>query len=267
MKRKLLYVLGLVCLIYATALVALYFNQRTLLYFPTPEVQIKGFDTLDISSGEQTLKVWAAQRGSFADAIIYFGGNAESLVYTAALLNNLFPDKNLYLPNYRGYGGSNGRPSEAAFEQDALAVYDWVAQRNGHVAVIGRSLGSGVATYLASQRKVQRLALVTPYDSMKSVAAESLPMFPVSWLLKDQYDSLARAKSIHAPTLLITAQDDEVITAKHSDRLLAALKHVGARKLEVKNANHNDIARTREYAMALLVFLGDDRGEPRLREQ
>lgn len=267
MKIKLAYVLGLAGLIYAAVTLGLYLGQRELLYFPTPEVQIKGFTALSIDSGQQTLKVWAAQRGGFADAIIYFGGNAESLIYTATLLNSLFPDKNLYLPNYRGYGGSSGHPSETALEQDALAVYDWVAQRNGHVAVIGRSLGSGVAAYLAAQRQVQRLALVTPYDSMASVTAESLPIFPVTWLLKDKYDSLARAKSIHAPTLLIIAQNDKVITAKHSDRLLAALKHVGAQQVVVNNANHNNIAQTREYAMALLVFLGDERRKPRLREQ
>lgn len=242
-------------MVYLAAVLFLYFSQRDLMYFPTPEEYIADYQRIEIPGKDLTLDAWAARRNGYGDAIVYFGGNAETLLYAATLLNSLFPNKSIYLPYYRGYGGSAGEPSEAALYQDALSIYDYVDKRHGKVAVIGRSLGSGVATYLATQRDIQSMVLVTPYDSLESVASESFSMFPVSWLLKDKYDSLSRAAEIEQPTLLITAERDDIITAAHSDKLLKALEHTGAERVMVDGATHNDIATKREFAMALLIFL------------
>lgn len=258
MNRHLGIVLGAVAFFYMAAALFLYFGQRELLYFPTPAENIKGFDALIIENGEHPVSVWSAQRQQARydrNALIYFGGNAESLLYTATLLNSLFPEKSIYLPNYRGYGGRTGDPSEAALYEDALAVYDWVKQRHSTVSVIGRSLGSGVATYLASEREPRQLVLVTPFDSIENMARDTFYIFPVSWLLKDKFDSLARADAIHAPTLLIMAEQDEVIPRAHSERLHQALAPQKTDAVTVDGATHNDIATHKEYAMALLIFL------------
>ena len=92
--------------------------------------------------------------------------------------------------------------------------------RHSQITVIGRSLGSGIATYLASQRPVSRLLLITPYDSIANVAAGRLPMFPVHWLLLDKYESWRYAPQITAPTRILAAEHDDVIPRLHTDALL-----------------------------------------------
>ena len=112
-------------------------------------------------------------------ALLYFGGNAEDVSASLPQLARDFPGRALYLMHYRGYGASTGRPSEAALHADALALFDKVHATQPQVAVMGRSLGSGVAVRLAAQRPVSALVLVTPYDSLRDGAARQRPVFPV----------------------------------------------------------------------------------------
>ena len=89
----------------------------------------------------------------------------------------------LYLLHYRGYGGSSGSPSEEMISRDAMTLFDQVYATHPHITVVGRSLGSGVAVRLASQRPAARLVLITPYNSLEELAARQFPIFPVKWLL------------------------------------------------------------------------------------
>ena len=126
-----------------------------------------------------TLRGWKLNPGK-SGALLYFGGNAERLDASRDEFARLFPDRTVYLLSYRGYGASEGQPGEAALFGDALALYDAARARHPRrrYAVIGRSLGSGVASYLASQRPVERLALVTPFDSLAEVAQAHYPVVP-----------------------------------------------------------------------------------------
>src|SRR5260370_41081884 len=90
-------------------------------------------------------------------ALIYFGGNAEDVSLNMPSLSAGFPDSAIYLLHYRGYGGSSGRPSEGALFADALTLFDQVHSKHPDVDVVGRSLGSGIAVYVASLRPVTRL--------------------------------------------------------------------------------------------------------------
>ena len=112
-------------------------------------------------------------------ALIYFGGNAEDVSLTRAELAVLLPDTPLYLLHYRGYGGSEGSPSEAALRADARALHAHVAERHSAVTVVGRSLGTGPAVHLAATRPVQRLVLLVPFDSLLAVARGAMPRLPV----------------------------------------------------------------------------------------
>ena len=152
------------------------------------------------------------------------------------------PGRSLYLPHYRGYGGSAGSPSEAALFADALAVYDMVRNTHDDIAVMGRSLGSGVATYLAAHRSVSRLVLVTPFDSLATVAAGHYPFFPVRLLLRDRFDSAFWAARVEAPTLLLAAGRDRIVSPESSERLLAAFRPGVASLKVVAEAGHNDIS-------------------------
>jgi pimeloyl-ACP methyl ester carboxylesterase len=105
--------------------------------------------------------------------------------------------------NYRGYGGSDGTPSETALLSDALFVFDYMLATEGidpaHVVLMGRSLGSGVAVHVAAKRKVGGVILVTPFDSLVNVARAHYPIFPVGLMLKHRFDSAALAPGITTP--------------------------------------------------------------------
>jgi pimeloyl-ACP methyl ester carboxylesterase len=109
--------------IYALICILLYLAQDRLLYLPTPEVAHAGARALSIGRGAVTLRVWELH-GAARPALIYFGGNAEDVGANIADFDAAFPARALYLVNYRGYGGSAGRPSETALTADAVAIYD-----------------------------------------------------------------------------------------------------------------------------------------------
>jgi pimeloyl-ACP methyl ester carboxylesterase len=155
------------------------------------------------------------------------------------------------LLHYRGYGGSSGEPSEAALFADALALFDKLRSEHQNIVVVGRSLGSGVAVYLASQRPVARLVLVTPYDSLQDLAKQQFPYLPVGWLLLDKFESWKYASKVNAPTLIIAAEHDEVIPRTSTDALYSRFHSEVVDLKVVAGTNHNTISESSEY-IALL---------------
>ncbi|HXY97870.1 MAG TPA: alpha/beta fold hydrolase [Steroidobacteraceae bacterium] len=238
---------GLICLL-------LYLAQDRLLYLPTPDSARPGARALRIERGAATLKVWELH-GAAQAALIYFGGNAEDVGASIADFDAAFPGRAVYLVNYRGYGGSSGRPSEAALTADAEAIYDSLRARHHPIAVIGRSLGSGVAVALAARRPVERLVLVTPFDSIANVAADHFFWLPVRHLVRDRYDSLARIGQVRVPTLVVVAEHDEVVFRARSDALIAAVSPPFLHTLLVPGATHNDVSFYPVYFQSLGEFL------------
>ena len=176
-----------------------------------------------------------------------FGGNAEDVSRNLPEFAEAFPEYAVYLLNYRGFGGSSGSPSEAAIAEDALALFDQVYASHPQVSLIGRSLGSGVAVRLASQRPVQQLILVTPYNSLEEIAAQQYPWVPVKWLLKDRFESGKYAAHIRVPTLLLAASDDEVIPRASTERLLENFPQGVAVLRVVPDSGHNSISDRAQY--------------------
>jgi len=228
-----------VLILYALACAFLYLKQRSLLFFPLPENTHVDARAIWIESGEVKLKLWKFNQGK--PAIIYFGGNSEAVEDNIQIFTTLFKQYTVYLLNYRGYGGSSGSPSEQGLKQDALAVYDQLAAQHSSVSVIGRSLGSGVACHLAAHRDVDKLVLITPYDSILNVAKSHYFYFPVRWLLKDTFDSVALAPALHNRTQVLIAEHDQVIPVKHSWNLIKALTHAQLETQVIAGASHNDI--------------------------
>ncbi|MNN53876.1 Alpha/beta hydrolase family protein [compost metagenome] len=179
--------------------------------------------------------------------MIYFGGNAEDVTLNLPAFSQAFPDKAIYLLNYRGFGGSSGAPSEAALKRDALALFDLVHAKHPNTAIVGRSLGTGVAIYLASQRPASRLVLITPYSSLEDLAAIKMSWFPVRWLLKDRFESWKEASRITVPTLLIAAEHDEIIPRSNTEKFYRYFP-AGIASLEViAGADHNSISQSPGY--------------------
>ena len=252
MPRLLLRALRLIVIAWLIACTGMTVFQRKLLYWP----QARQIDTpvmrLPTTAGDVLVSV---RERPGKDALIYFGGNAEDVSPSLEEFARAFPEHSLYLPHYRGFGGSAGSPSEADLKNDALALFDVVHARHTEVSLVGRSLGSGIASYLASQRPVQRLALVTPFDSVEAVARDLYPWLPIRWLLQDKFDSQSLAARIQAPTLILVAGQDQLVSEAHSRRLATAFTATGLQYTRIATADHNDIAGHPEYYAALGAFL------------
>jgi len=252
--RGVLPFVGLITAAYLVLCAWVFFTQRAQIYFPTPAVEHPGAQVLWIESQGERLKVWVVARPG-SRALLYFGGNAEDVAGNIDLFSAAFPDRSLYLVNYRGYGGSSGRPSEAGLVVDALAVFDQVQTRHAEVAVMGRSLGSGVAVQLAAARPVERLVLVTAFDSLVNVAREYFWWLPVGLLMRDRYDSVSRASQVEAPVLVVVAGEDEIIPRVRSDALAAAFAPGQVQVAVVPGVGHNTLDLAPEYLGAVGRFL------------
>lgn len=252
--RVILHVALVAAAIYTLSCVVLFLAQDRLLYLPTPEVARPGARSVRLAHGSASLKLWELH-GALQPALIYFGGNAEDVGANVADFDAAFPDRAVYLVNYRGYGGSTGRPSETALTSDAEAIYDSLGAHHRPIAVIGRSLGSGVAVALAARRPVERLVLVTPFDSIANVAADHFRWLPVRSLIRDRYDSLRRIGAVRAPILVVVAENDEVVLRARSDALSAAIPPSLRHTLLVAGATHNDVNLDPAYFRTLREFL------------
>jgi uncharacterized protein len=249
LARVILIVLAIAASIYAALCLALFLGQRSFIYYPQPKSAADD-KTLTLKIDGERVLVTTRPRPGF-EAVIYFGGNAEDVFHSLPTLTDAFPDRSLYAMNYRGYGGSSGKPSESALITDALALFDRVHADHPHIVVIGRSLGSGVAVHIASMRPVERLVLVTPYDSLAGIAAIHFPYFPVRWLLLDKFESWRYAPNVTAPTKMIAAQNDEVIPLASTESLYKRLPHSLATLTVIKGVSHNNISDSPEYVRLL----------------
>jgi len=210
--KKLKTVFGILLSAYLIMAGLLFIYQGNLLYHPSVEIS-HTFHTQKFTHDNETLNVIVINAG-MDNAIIYFGGNAEAVVGNAIHFFRAFSDQTVYLTNYRGFGGSTGVPKEAALYKDAEYIFDKVSSQHQKVSIIGRSLGTGVATFVASSREVDKLVLVTPYDSILHIAQDQFPIFPLSILLTHQFNSVDRVNNIKAQTLVILAENDLVIPEK-----------------------------------------------------
>jgi uncharacterized protein len=256
MKRIAMTLLAVAALLYAALCAGLYFGQRSMLYFPTPETLATRAEAVRLPTRGAVLKLWRLPHAGDR-AVIYFGGNADDAAVFIDEFAAILPDRAVYIVNYRGYGGSTGRPSEAGLLADAEDVFDFVRAAHPRVSVIGRSLGSGVAVHLATVREVDKLVLVTPYDSIERVAQRHFSLFPVAWLLADKFDSFSKARAVRAPVLVLSAELDRLIPSAHTERLIEALPRERVRAQTVAGANHDSIATDPEYRAALREFLRD----------
>ena len=135
-----------------------------------------------------------------------------------------------------------------------LAVYDAISPQHTSVSLIGRSLGSAIAIHVAAHREVEKLALITPFDSLKNVAQSHYPMFPVKWLMKDPYEAIKLANKIDQPVLAITAENDRIIPRKHSQKLVEALTRARVESHVITGSGHNDLSFNPSFDRLLGAF-------------
>ena len=260
--------------IYATLVALLYLRQEQILFVstPLPAERKHAFASYEwaLRHGDVTLKGWYVPHRPQdpKPLIIYYGGNAEEVSETFVDRYKLHANGFLFM-NYRSYGESTGRPSESALFSDALFVYDKLIEKAGlspqQIVLMGRSLGTGVATYVARHRVVRSVILVTPYDSLVEVARHNYSWAPVRWLLKNPFNSVGLAPQIQEPMLNIMASGDTLIPVSHAQNLAKAWSGP-VTSVTLEGAGHGDINGYDEYWNSINRFLDQTEIQPlRLR--
>lgn len=186
-----------------------------------------------------------------APLLIFFGGNAQNSSNTClSFFNNdkykYFEGYNLMIIDYPGYGLSEGSPSDKTMFKTGLKAYDYASSLDcvdkDKIVILGYSIGTGVATYVSSQRAVNGLILLAPYDEALSLYNDNVNIFhgPVRLLARYKFKSIDYAPDVTVSPLIITSYDDEVISYKHSVNLAEYFENVDKVHILNNKVKHND---------------------------
>ncbi|MES2016913.1 MAG: alpha/beta fold hydrolase [Pseudomonadota bacterium] len=236
-SKKVASVAGVLSVLWLGVTAAIAATQRRLVFNPTNKREVAN----PRSSGHRTrpivlrandgtkLSGWlmTPQHRGPHPAVVYFGGRSEEVSWVVRDAGQLFPGMAVLAVNYRGYGASHGDPAETQMVDDGRLLFDWLAERHhvdpSKVAVVGRSLGSGVAVQVALERPVHSLVLITPYDSILAIAKRKFRAVPVEYVLQHRFESVKYAPSLTAPTYVLRAAMDDVVPHSHTDALVSKL--------------------------------------------
>lgn len=236
--------------LYLFAVVVLTLLQRRLIYFPTrftASVAERWAMASELApwknSGGQTIGWRALSKTASTGQILIFHGNAGCAIdraQYAEALKSVAP-LDVYILEYPGYGSRSGSPSQQSIFAAATEAIRSLTP-NRPIYVIGESLGTGVAAYVAGThpKNVAGVLLIAPYNNFTTVAREHMPLFPVRWILRDRYPSDTYLKTYDGPLVVLLAGNDRVVPSHFGRRLFDGY---GGRKklLEERNATHDDI--------------------------
>ena len=235
------------------ALAALWWAQRSLMYFPSggpvPAAAqvVAGAEDVELATGDGLrLGAWFVPgRGAPPrPAVLVANGNAGDRSDRAPLAAALArAGYSVLLFDYRGYGGNPGSPTEAGLLSDARAAADHLRDRPdvdpARIAYFGESLGSGVVTALAVERPPSALVLRSPFTSFAEIGSHHYPWLPVAPLIRDRYPIDAQIPSVRAPVLIIAGESDEIVPLRFS-RAVHEKAAEPKRLVVLRGAGHND---------------------------
>jgi fermentation-respiration switch protein FrsA (DUF1100 family) len=216
--------------VYALLAVGLAAFQRKLQYFPDrrltelAQTGMIGGEELRLTTADgETLVAWHFPPKDGRPLILYFHGNGGALVDRVPRFR-MFTARGygLLAVSYRGYGGSTGSPTQGGLMQDGEAAYREARARGyggEHVILMGASLGTGIAIALAATHEAAALVLEAPYLSALDVASAHYPIFPVRWLMLDQFRSDLVIGDVRIPVLMVHGEGDDVIPISSAKRL------------------------------------------------
>ena len=201
--------------------------QEKLVFHPRPvETPPAHRDVVPIAidRDDAVLRGWIVNPDTDGPLVVYFGGNAEEV--SANLWPWLQRQATVLLVNYRGYGDSDGAPSERVLVADAIANVHWLRERhpNRPLVLLGHSLGTGVAALAAQHVEPAAVILISPYRSLVRIARKQFPIFPVRWLLRHPFAAESTAHLLPR-TLVFASPTDRVVPFEES---LAMVQAIGA---------------------------------------
>ncbi|MFH1753223.1 MAG: alpha/beta hydrolase, partial [Candidatus Omnitrophota bacterium] len=199
-----------------------YFEKKSI-YYPTRIIEYTpkavGLQYEDIYFSTKDglrLNGWFIPAKDAKITILFSHGNAGNIshrVRIAKVLNTL--GANLFIYDYRGYGKSQGRPSEKGFYIDARSAYDYLRGRGDvdkkKIVIYGKSIGANVSIYLASKVEAAALISESGFSSAADMGERIFPFLPVKWLLTIKYDAVSKIENISIPKFIIHSKDDEIV--------------------------------------------------------
>ena len=200
----------------------IYSYQRNLLYNPSENNYLNdkinfNYKEIFIETDKNIkLKSWFINKDlKKFKTVVFFHGNAGNLLNRVHKINELNKlDINILLTSWRGFSGNKGKPSEKNLYYDAQQIIDWLKVQgldNKDIVLYGESLGTGVATELASKNNFGGIILESPFTSMVDTAKIYYPYLPVNFLLKDRYDSKSKISDIKTPILIMHGKMDNIV--------------------------------------------------------
>lgn len=237
------------------------FHFQSHLIFPTHAVAAagpfpKGAKRLSVKSadGSELAGIHIPPDHAVGDRtlVLGFGGNAWNGQDVAEYLHELYPDADVVAFHYRGYKPSKGSPSAEGLIADAPLVYDAAVElvKPVRTIAVGFSIGCGIASQLATARKLDGLILVTPFDSLKAVAQSMFPWIPLGPFFSHEIDAAAAIRKVDLPVAIIAAQRDEIVPTDRTD----ALRKVASNLIfdrTIPRSGHNDIYTRSDFQDAM----------------
>lgn len=184
------------------------------------------FEEINFSSRDHVLiNGWFIQ-GPKDKVILLCHGNGGNISYRVDLIEILnYLGYKIFVFDYRGYGKSDGIPTERGLYRDALGAYDILKEKgfkNEDIVLLGRSLGGAVAIFLASRVKPSGLIVDSSFESIHILSKDVLGFYFPRWLISNRFESIQRIKNIKIPKLVIHSIDDEIIPFYHGKNLYEA---------------------------------------------
>jgi fermentation-respiration switch protein FrsA (DUF1100 family) len=263
LRRVALALVVFVVVAYAGGMAYLYFFQRSFQYEPEGkflalgETALKAAEQVEIPTADsQRLRGWYAPPAPGKPVIVYYKGNAGSFAREHERFEQFEADGFGFLAfDYRGFPASPGELNQQNVLKDAIAAFAFARNKGFPVVIWGRSLGSGPASYVASQRQADALLLETPFSSAVAVARDRYWFFPVEWLMLDQYPVNEWILSVDEPLFVAHGTGDRTIASYHGERVFALAPHPVEIWLE-PDAGHSDLWSRGLWPRAEAFFAG-----------
>jgi pimeloyl-ACP methyl ester carboxylesterase len=244
---------------------SLYFLQEKILFLPTTLVQDYQyefrypFEEKFLKTAEETtINAIHFKVKSPKGVILYFHGNAGDLSRWGSVAEYyVSQDYDVLIMDYRTYGKSTGKLSEQGFYKDAEFCYKYLLKSYSEedIVLYGRSLGTGIATYLASKHQPKQLILETPYFSILDVAKHRFPLFPVTALLRYEFPSHKFITSVNCPITMFHGTEDSVIPYSSAQKLHAVAPQDHTRFITIEGGSHNNLISFDKFKEGIVSIL------------
>lgn len=252
-KKKWLRWLNIALVIYLLGGVALYVLQDWLLFHPEVMQRNKNFDfrapnrEINVAVNEESninIVQFITKDSIPKGVVLYFHGNRKNISWYAGYAPHFTSNGyEVWMIDYPGFGKSTGRLTEKRLYDDAQQLYTMARSifPASRIIIYGKSMGTGIASWLASKKSCRNLILETPYYSMTSLVQHYAPLYPISNLLKYKLPVHTYISLVNAPVTVFHGTSDKVIPYANAHRLISAM-HPKDRFVTIENGGHNNLS-------------------------